>query len=192
MTLQVRRIATLELVPDRNARRVLAVAVFVVLTALGAHVEVPMLPVPITLQTLFVVLSGILLGPWLGAASQLAYLGVGLAGAPVFAVLPGPPALLGPTAGYLLAFPAAALLAGWLAGPATNRSVVRGLRLSAAALLASFAILAGGVAWLALTTGDPERALALGLVPFLPGDVIKTLLAVLIAWRIRPRTLGRL
>jgi biotin transport system substrate-specific component len=192
MTSQVRRIATLELVPDRNARRVLAVAVFVVLTALGARVEVPLPLVPITLQTLFVVLSGILLGPWLGAASQLAYLGVGLAGAPVFAVAPGPPALVGPTAGYLLAFPVAALLAGWLAGPTTGGGVLRGVRLTAAAFTGSIAILAGGVAWLALTTGDPGRALAFGLVPFLPGDVIKTLLAVLIAWRIRPRTLGRL
>lgn len=192
MTSQVRRIATLELVPDRNARRVLAVAVFVVLTALGAHVEVPVGPVPITLQTLFVVLSGILLGPWLGASAQLAYLGAGLAGAPVFAIVPGPPALVGPTAGYLLAFPVAALLAGWVAGPVTNRGVLRAFRLTAAALVASFAILAGGVAWLALTMGDPGRALAVGLVPFLPGDAIKTLLAVLIAWRIRPRTLGRL
>lgn len=192
MTSQVRRIATLELVPDRNARRALAVAVFVVLTALGAHVEVPLPLVPITLQTLFVVLSGILLGPWLGAASQLAYLGVGLAGAPVFAMAPGPAALMGPTAGYLLAFPPAALLAGWLAGPATGRGLVRGFRLTGAAFVASFAILAGGVAWLALAMGDPERALAVGLVPFLPGDVMKTLLAVLIAWRIRPRTLGRL
>ncbi|MEJ2185034.1 MAG: biotin transporter BioY [Gemmatimonadota bacterium] len=192
MTSQVRRIATLELVPDRNARRVLAVAVFVLLTALGAHVEVPHSPVPITLQTLFVVLSGILLGPWLGAASQLAYLGAGLAGAPVFAIAPGPPALVGPTAGYLLAFPVAALLAGWLAGPTTGRALTRAMRLTVAALIASLAILAGGVAWLALTAGDAERALSLGLVPFLPGDVIKTLLAVLIAWRVRPRTLGRL
>ncbi|MEJ2679816.1 MAG: biotin transporter BioY [Gemmatimonadota bacterium] len=192
MTSQVRRVATLELVPDRNARRVLAAAVFVVLTALGAHVEVPLLPVPITLQTMFVVLSGILLGPWLGAASQLAYLGAGLAGAPVFAVVPGLPALVGPTAGYLLAFPAAALLAGWIAGPAGNRGLVGALRLTAGAMVASFAILASGAAWLALTALSPERALALGLVPFLPGDVLKTLLAVLIAWRIRPRTLGRL
>ncbi|HKJ91723.1 MAG TPA: biotin transporter BioY, partial [Longimicrobiales bacterium] len=96
------------------------------------------------------------------------------------------------TAGYLLAFPVAALLAGWIAGPAGGTGTVRAVRLTAAALIASFAILAGGVAWLALTTGDPGRSLAVGLVPFLPGDVIKTVLAVLIAWRVRPRTLGRL
>jgi len=91
------------------------VVVFAGLTFLGAKVEIPTQPVPYTLQTMFVLLSGAFLGPYLGALSQLIYLGLGSIGLPVFA---GPTAgfikLLGPTGGYLLAFPASAFVTGYL------------------------------------------------------------------------------
>jgi len=91
------------------------VVAFAGLTFLGAKVEIPVQPVPYTLQTMFVMLSGAFLGPYLGALSQLLYLAVGSAGVPVFA---GPTAgfvkLLGPTGGYLLAFPVSAFVIGHL------------------------------------------------------------------------------
>lgn len=190
--LRLRNVATLELVPDRNARRVLAVGAFALATALGAHVAVPLTPVPVTLQTLFVVLAGALLGPRLGAASQLAYLGMGIAGLPVFAGGLGLAWLAGPTGGYLLAFPATAFVAGLVTRRVAGRGLTAGLLLFVGLFLASLITLGGGTAWLALMTGDPGGALMLGFVPFLAGDVLKVGLAALIAWRGRERVLGLL
>ncbi len=192
--LRIRNVATLELVPDRVTRQVLAVAAFAVATALAAYIRVPMpfTPVPVTLQTAVVILAGALMGPRLGAASQLAYLGMGIAGLPVFAAGLGLPALLGPTGGYLLAFPAAAFVAGMLCRPGAGRGTTEAVRLVAGLAAASLLILVSGAAWLAVYTGDLAAAMALGIVPFLVGDGIKVSLAALIAWRGRRRTLGLL
>lgn len=192
--LRVREVAVLEVVPNRTARRIIAVAAFAIATALGAQVFVPLpfTPVPMTLQTLFVVLAGALLGPTLGAASQVAYLAMGVAGLPVFfGGSFGLAHLLGPTGGYLLAFPVTAYVAGLLARPG-RKGLLEGARLFAGLFLASLVILVGGTAWLAALTGDLAGAAALGLVPFLIGDVVKVGLATLIAWRGRDRTLGLL
>lgn len=192
--LRLRRAATFELVPDRNARRVIAVSAFAAATALGAQVAVPVpfTPVPVTLQTLFVVLAGAMLGPRLGAASMMTYLAMGAAGLPVFAAGAfGLPYLVGPTGGYLLAFPATAFAAGWVA-QRVPRGAAEGPLLFAGLFLASLVTLGGGAAWLGALTGDLRGAVALGLVPFLAGDVVKVGLATLIAWRGRNRTLGLL
>jgi biotin transport system substrate-specific component len=190
--LRLRSAATLEVVPDRNARRVLAVAAFALATAFGAHVAVPLTPVPVTLQTLFVVLAGALLGPKLGAASQIAYLGMGIAGLPVFVGGFGLAYLAGPTGGYLLAFPATAFLAGVVAQRVTGRGIAAGALLFIGLFLASLVTLGGGTAWLAVMTGNPGGAMMIGFVPFLVGDVLKVGLATLVAWRTRDRTLGLL
>lgn len=190
--LRLRNAASLELVPSRNARRVLAVTAFAAATALGAHVAVPLTPVPITLQTLFVILAGAMLGPALGAASQIAYLGMGAAGLPVFAGGFGIAYLAGPTGGYLLAFPATAFVAGLVARRIRGRGVGAALLLWAGLFLASLITLGGGTAWLALLTGDMAVALAVGFLPFLAGDLLKVTLAALIALRWRDRTLGLL
>lgn len=189
--LRIREAATAELVPNRNVRRAVAVAAFALATAFGAHVGVPLTPVPITLQTLFVILSGALLGPVLGATAQITYLAMGLAGMPVFSNGGfGLAHLLGPTGGYLLAFPVTAFAAGLVV-----RRIPRPAGLAALAALwvglfaASLVILAGGTAWLAVLTGDAATAIAIGFVPFLAGDVIKVSLAALIAWRGRDRAL---
>ena len=187
---QVRRWADIEVMPNRTARRVAAVVVFAVLTTLGAHVAVP-LPggVPVTMQTLFVTLAGAMLGPYLGAASQLLYLGVGMAGAPVFAMGGGVAYLLGPTGGYLLSYPLAAALTGKLSG--RPRPGMQGfLQIALAMFVASLLTLALGWAQLSLLTGDPNRALQVGVLPFLVGDVLKVALGALIAQRLRARTLG--
>lgn len=91
------------------------IAGFAAATALGARVEIPHQPVPFTLQTMVVLLAGAFLGPRNGAISQLLYLGAGAIGLPVFAGgAPGFLHLVGPTGGYLMAFPAAAAVAGYL------------------------------------------------------------------------------
>ncbi len=191
---QVRRLATLEVLPSLAARRVLAVLVFAAATALGAYISVPIpgLDVPITLQTLFVILAGLLLGPWLGAASQATYIAAGLMGAPIFALgLAGPLPLVGPTGGYLLAFPVGAWVAGRLAGR-PRPGVLPLVRVGVAAALGSAVILLSGAARLSLLVGGPGRALLLGVVPFLAGDGIKLCLALLASGRLRSRTLGLL
>jgi biotin transport system substrate-specific component len=189
--LRIRNVAIQDLVPDRTARRVMAVAAFALATALAAHVRVPVpfTPVPMTLQTMVVVLSGALLGARLGAAAQLTYLGMGVAGLPVFATGAGAAYLFGPTGGYLLAFPAAALLAGVLTRPGTRRDLVVAVRLVVGLAVASLLILVSGAAWLTVLAGDPAGAIALGILPFLLGDAIKVALAALIAWRGRERAL---
>ncbi len=91
------------------------VTTFVILTAIGAQIEIPSKPVPFTLQTLFVLLAGALLGPRNGFISMLVYLGIGAAGMPVFSSAGfGFAKLFGPTGGYLIAFPLAALFVGWM------------------------------------------------------------------------------
>ncbi len=193
--LRAKQLATLQVVGNRNLRRVIAVTAFAVATALAGQVFVPLpgTPVPMTLQTLFVILAGAMLGPGLGAASQVAYLGMGIAGLPVFAGGGfGFWHLLGPTGGYLLAFPVAAFLAGLLARPSERKTVVDLARVFVGLLVASLSILAIGTAWLVGMTGDLAGALALGVVPFIAGDLVKVGLAALLAWRGRDRTLGLL
>jgi biotin transport system substrate-specific component len=177
------------------ATRLAGVMLFAALTALGAYAEVPVpgSPVPVTLQTLVVSLSGVLLGARLGAASQAAYLLAGALGAPVFAGgALGFGYLLGPTGGYLLAFPLAAAVTGWLtAGTLLRPGLLNALKLGAGVLLGTGVIFAGGFAQLALLTGNATLALQLGVLPFLAGDVLKVIATTLIARRLgaRARTL---
>jgi biotin transport system substrate-specific component len=188
------RQAVAEGATGRWPRRIAALVAFAVLTGISAVVEVPIpgTPVPITLQTMVVSLAGALLGPWLGAASQAAYLAVGAMGAPVFAGGGfGLAHLLGPTGGYLLAFPLAAAVTGWLAGPPV-KGLLPALRLALAITIGTLVILGGGAAQLSLLTGDPAAALRLGVLPFLAGDALKILGALLVALRYRARTLGSL
>ncbi len=190
---QVRRYAAVEVVPSRGARRALAVLAFAAATALGAYVSVP-LPgtvVPVTLQTLFVVLSGLVLGPWLGAASQLTYLSIGLSGVPVFqGAVGGLGVLLRPSAGYLVAFPLASFAAGIVAGGA-RRGWLAELRLLAGAAFGSALVLLFGAWWLGLLLGQ-ARGFETGLLPFVPGDAVKVLVAFLAARRVRGHTLSLL
>ncbi len=170
-----------ELVPSRTTRRVIGVVAFAVATALGAKVALPIpgTPVPFTLQPLFVLLAGALLGSRLGALSQTLYLVAGAVGLPIFVAGGGIGYLLGPTGGYLLAYP----LAAWFAGTGARHSIGRML----AGLLAGLAaIYAGGLAWLSIV-GTVTTAVAWGLRPFLLADLVKTLLVLLIGQRFRER-----
>ncbi|MEX0892083.1 MAG: biotin transporter BioY [Gemmatimonadota bacterium] len=193
---QIRTLAGTEVVRQKGARRALAVTLFAVATALSAHAAVPIpgTAVPISMQTLVVSLAGLLLGARLGALSQALYLMAGIAGLPVFANGAfGMAYLMGPTGGYLLAFPAAAAATGWLAQRARDDGSWAGAaRLLGAIFLATLVVFAGGWAQLTLLVGDPRAAFALGVAPFVVGDVLKSLLALLVARRLRKRTLGLL
>jgi len=158
-------------------RSALVVVGFSLLTAAAAQVVVPLpfTPVPLTGQTFAVLLTGALLGPRLGALAMLAYLVEGAAGLPFFRGGAGGYAhLSGATAGYLLAFPAAAYVTGAFAERGWDR---RFLSAAAAMALGSFVILACGWAWLALMFKGGAEAFWLGVAPFLPGDVVKIALA---------------
>lgn len=163
---------------------------FALLTSVAAKIQVPMIPVPMTLQTAAVLLAGVMLGPIAGAASQALYLGLGLAGLPVFAgPLAGAVYLLGPTGGYLLSFIPAAAVAGWIAGPAGRRGLGRLVLGSAAGTVVVFAL---GVSWLAVVQRlGLGAALAAGLTPFLPGAVAKMVMVVSAARLADARRLGR-
>ena len=150
----------------------LAIVVASGVLALSAQVAVPGIVVPTTMQSLAVLGAGVVLGPRLGAAAVMLYLAEGAAGLPVFANGSGTIAhLVGPTGGYLLGFVPAAWLAGRLTGPSGTGPVRTALVL----LLGHAVILGAGTAGLALFTG-PERAVAVGLLPFVWGSVVKSLL----------------
>lgn len=156
-----------------DAVLVLAGSLFIALSAqLALHL--PFSPVPISAQTLAVLLTGALLGSRRGALSALAYLSEGLAGLPVFAGgAAGAAHVAGPTGGYLAGFVAAAYVTGTLAERGWDR---RAGTVVLAMLLGNLVLYAPGLAWLARVVGM-DRALALGLYPFIVGDLLKVLVA---------------
>jgi biotin transport system substrate-specific component len=148
-----------------------------VVVALTAQISVPLpfTPVPLTGQTFGVLLTGALLGSRRGAAALLLYLLEGAGGLPVFAGGTGGWAhLLGPTGGYLFSYPLAAGLMGFFAERGWDR---KALGTAAGMLLSSLLIFLLGAAWLATFVGGFGAALARGVLPFLPGDFLKALLA---------------
>jgi biotin transport system substrate-specific component len=159
-----------------------AVAGFALALAAASQVAIPLpyTPVPITLQPMIVVLAGLMLGPVAGVASMVLYLAAGAAGLPVFAPMgaPGIARFFGPTGGYLIAYPAAAFVAGAL-GRRSPTLLGRWL----AATAGSAVILLGGVAELTIINGSLTRAAAIGLTPFALLDVVKAFVAAVIAGR---------
>ena len=145
---------------------------------LSAKYQVPLAPVPMSLQSLVAIGLGFALGPVLGGAAVMAYLVQGAAGLPVFAGTPqlglGLPYMMGPTGGYLFGF----LLAAVASGAMVRAGWARGLFGAVAVALAATALLyLSGLLWLGAYIGFDERLLQSGLYPFLPGDAIKVVLA---------------
>ena len=168
--------------------QLLSVGFVAVLTAAASQLSFPLpfTPVPFTIQPMVLLIGAAALGSRLGALSQDLYLTLGMAGLPVFAFAPELPQgfarLLGPTGGYLMAFPVAALATGWLAERGFDRHYGTSILAMAAGLSIIFL---GGVAWLASGVGLPA-ALATGLYPFVIVDVIKIVAAGLVlpsAWK---------
>lgn len=193
-TARIERATLLDAVSTRadfsTAIRGVAVLFVTVLTIAAAQVSIPLpfTPVPFTLQPMIVLLGGAALGARLGMSSQILYLAIGIAGLPVFAASPILPQgfgrLLGPTGGYLMSYPLAALVAGYLA----QRGLGRRYATSVLAMTAGLAIIfACGVLWLAFGVQiGLAGAVRTGLVPFIPADIVKVLLAATVlpaAWR---------
>ena len=163
---------------DTIARKVAMVLSGSLLVAAAAQVSVPMFPVPMTLQTLAIMLIGLTYGARLAGATLVAYLGQGAMGFPVFAGGAfGLAPLMGPTAGFLFGFVAMAFVMGWL----VERGLSKGFGLFAAALLATAVLFVPGVLWLfAATPLDLQGAFMAAAAPFLLGEVVKAAVAVLI------------
>lgn len=164
------------LAPLDWTRSVSLAVVFSLLTALAAQIVIPIGPVPITAQTFAVLLTGALLGSRLGAMAMIAYLIEGTSGLPFFYGGSGGVAhLLGPTGGYLVAFPAAAFITGAFAESGWDKRFVTAV---AAMAVGSIVILLAGWAWFSvLMHTAPLAAFKVSVAPHIAGDIIKILLA---------------
>jgi biotin transport system substrate-specific component len=154
------------------------------LTAVGAFIAIPIGPVPIVLQNLFVYLTGLLLGSKWGSIGMAVYLLAGACGLPVFSGGKGGIGhLVGPTGGYLVGFLPAVYIIGWI----TERAEKKGLADILAMICATAVIYSCGLAWLKLITGMTlAKTLAVGMLPFLIGDAVKIAAAAALAKALRP------
>jgi biotin transport system substrate-specific component len=154
------------------------------LTAVGAYIAIPIGPVPIVLQNLFVYLMGLLLGLRWGLAGIGAYLLAGAVGLPVFSAGRGGLGhLIGPTGGYLIGFVPAVAIIGFITEKSRGKLTFGILAL----ILATALIYVCGISWLSIVTSMTlSKALMVGMVPFLPGDIVKIIAALVIAWKLRP------
>ncbi|GGH20479.1 biotin transport system substrate-specific component [Cribrihabitans marinus] len=169
----------------RKAAMVLGGSLFI---AVAAQISVPMIPVPMTLQTLAILIVGLTFGSRLGAATLLAYLAEGAAGLPVFANGMSTAALVGPTAGFLVGF----VLMAWLAGLAAERGLARGVIGTAlVGIVASAVLYIPGVAWPMAVAGalgfegswvgsSADAIWTYWVSPFLLGDALKAVIAALV------------
>jgi biotin transport system substrate-specific component len=170
--------------PVEKLRAIVLCSLMAGLMAAGAFIHVPIGPVPIVLTNLFVLLSGLLLGARWGAASAALYLLVGSIGFPVFSGGRGGLAhLFGPTGGYLFGF----ILSAWITGFISER-FRRSINGSVVAVLLGSLIIYGlGIPWLKVITNMTwNKAWMVGMVPFLPGDALKAVTAVILFRSVKP------
>jgi biotin transport system substrate-specific component len=175
-----------EYVLNRKTYVLIGMASFMALTVAGAYIRIPLpfTPVPITLQTFFVLLAGALLGRKLGSLSQAGYLLIGIFGVPVFTGgLYGFARLFGPTGGYLIGFVLASYVIGKLLGKDDDAPFFK----IVAAMLVGLAILftTGTIQLSMVMHISMQKAVALGVLPFIPGDIVKLLAAATIYQRIQ-------
>lgn len=159
-----------------------------ILLALSAHVKVPFYPVPMTMQTMLVLLIGMAYGSRLGFVTIMTYLAQGAIGLPVFATGAGLAYMAGPTGGYLAGFAIAAFVVGKLAESGWGKNVAT---MAAAMVIGNIIIYACGVSHLSSIVGDFGRAMQLGLLPFLYGDILKIVIAtglLPLAWKLLPKS----
>lgn len=160
---------------SRTVRVVLAMLAGTLAIALSARLQVPMWPVPMTMQTLAVLAVGMAFGARLGLATVALYLAQGAAGLPVFASGGGIAYFAGPTAGFLWSFPLMALSAGWLAERGKTRTVAGAFATGLVGMCIAYFV---GAGWLAASVGLPA-SFAAGVAPFILGDVLKAAIIAL-------------
>jgi biotin transport system substrate-specific component len=174
-----------------TTREIVLIALFAALTAVGAFIRIPFLLVPLTMQTLMVILAGTLLGGRLAAMSQAVYLMVGLMGIPIFAYGGGPGYVLLPTFGYLLGFIPGAFVIGVLTQKRDPLTVPRLMISICAGLLVIYAMgilgLYLNINWIQSKQMSLATALKIGFLVFIPGDILKMVVAALIVVPARER-----
>ena len=173
-----------KMTPPNQLRMTVYSALFVALIAMGAFIAIPVGPVPIVLQNMFVLLAGLTLGPVWGLACVGIYLLIGLAGLPVFAGgTAGIGKLFGPTGGYLVAYLPAVFVTA-----AISKGLKKSIMADVIAMVTgSLIIYAIGVPWLKIAVSlSWQKAIAGGMLPFLIGDGLKIAAAAFLAKKIRP------
>jgi biotin transport system substrate-specific component len=169
--------------PSADLQKLVLASLFAALTAVGAFIAIPIGPVPIVLQNLFVMLMGLMLGPRWGLAGVAAYLLAGALGLPVFAGgTGGIGRFVGPTGGYLVGYLPSVMVIGWLAQRGRPQRLFDALAVLSGTLVLYFF----GVSWLKIVTGMTwGKTLMVGMVPFLPGDITKMIAAVMLVGALR-------
>ncbi|MDR0410292.1 MAG: biotin transporter BioY [Spirochaetaceae bacterium] len=173
----------------RSLARISLSALFAALIAAGTFVAIPLpvTPVPIVLQNMFALLAGLTLGPAMGGAASALYLLAGAIGLPVFAgAVGGFVQFAGPTGGFLFGYPLSAILAGFIAGTPRSDKTTPLWRLAIAGFLGMAVLYVPGLLWLKMTlSASWVKTFAVGLTPFIVGDIIKTTIAVFSACGLR-------
>ena len=167
-----------------NIRQMTLVSLFAALTAVGAFISIPIYPVPLTLQTLFTLLAAMTLGSVMGASSQIIYVLLGVVGLPVFAGFKaGIGILFGPTGGFLFGFIISAYVIGKIMELKKEKNI---FYYFLAGLSGTVIIYIIGITQISLVTGiGVKKAITVGMLPFLPGDILKIIAASFIANKLK-------
>ena len=166
-----------------TTRNLVLVGLFAALTAIGAWIRIPISPVPFTFQVLFVLLAGVILGPWYGALGQVVYVLLGLAGLPVFADgTSGLGTLLGPTGGYIFGFIVGAYLVGMLS-EVLGEGFLKALISMIAGIVVIYTL--GMIQLSVVAKLSLGKAFLGGVLPFIGFDLVKALIAAAVAQRLR-------
>ncbi|WP_373899398.1 biotin transporter BioY [Haloimpatiens sp. FM7315] len=173
-----------------KTKDMILVAFFTALTAAGGFIKIPVGPVPITLQYLFTALSGVLLGPFLGSLSQLLYVILGLLGIPIFAGGGGLSYIFDPSFGYLIGFIVAPYVIGKILAQAKAPCFFKIFLASIVGVVIIYII---GVPYMFIILNNVlnisitlEKAIKIGFLVFIPGDLIKSIAVALLGIRIIP------
>jgi len=167
-----------------NIRQMTLISLFAALTAVGAFISIPLYPVPLSLQSLFTLLAAMILGSVMGALSQIIYVLLGVIGLPVFAGFKaGIGILFGPTGGFLLGFIISAYIIGKIVELKKEKNIFYYFLVGIIGTIILYII---GITQLSLVTGiGIEKAITVGMLPFLPGDILKIIAASFIASKLR-------
>ncbi|MDR1398775.1 MAG: biotin transporter BioY [Treponema sp.] len=179
------------------SRQGVFISLFAALICVSSFWTIPLIPgLPIVLKNLVIVLAGVLLGTWRGAAAAALFLLAGMLGIPVFANAGGIAAFLSPAGGYMIGYVAGALAAGFIAGTPLIKdkkpTLMYTMRIAAALFIGFAVILVCGSLWLLYLndkSAEPKAAAGIfwsGIVPFIPGDGIKFILSIPLAVTLRP------
>jgi len=163
-----------------NIRQMTLISLFAALTAVGGFISIPLYPVPLTLQTLFTLLAAMTMGSVMGASSQIIYILLGIIGLPVFAGFKaGIGILFGTTGGFLFGFIISAYVIGKIVELKKEKNI---FYYFLAGIIGTIILYIIGITQLSLVTGiGIKKAIIVGMLPFLPGDILKIIAASFIA-----------